>query len=164
MMSPLPRKALAEALNSIASEIAVQSAPALAPAAVRERESLDILVAEDNRVNQVVIQKMLERAGHRVTIAANGKIAVETLEKKPFDVVLMDIQMPEMDGLEATRVIRARERGSHIPIVAVTAHAMAHHRNLCLEAGMDDYVTKPLNEKELLTKIAACTAGQLAAA
>ncbi|MDX2181216.1 MAG: response regulator [Bryobacteraceae bacterium] len=164
LMSPLPRKALAEALNSIASEIAVQSAPAPAPASVRERESLDILVAEDNRVNQVVIQKMLERAGHRVTIAANGKIAVETLEKKPFDVVLMDIQMPEMDGLEATRVIRARERGSHIPIVAVTAHTMAHHRNLCLEAGMDDYVTKPLNEKELLAKIAASTAGQLATA
>jgi len=127
-------------------------------------ESLDILVAEDNRVNQVVIRKMLERAGHRVTLAGNGKIAVQTLETRPFDVVLMDIQMPEMDGLEATRAIRASERGTHVPIVAVTAHALAHHRNLCLEAGMDDYVTKPVNEKELLSKIAACIYGELAAA
>ena len=99
-----------------------------------------------------VAATLLERRGHRVTCAGNGREAVEHLKRAPFDLVLMDVQMPEMDGLEATAAIRAAERatGRRVPIVAMTAHALHGDREACLRAGMDDYLSKPIRRRDLL--------------
>jgi len=115
------------------------------------RLSLNVLLAEDNRVNQRLAMHVLERFGHNVHLARTGVEAVEALETDHFDVVLMDIQMPEMDGIEATRRIREREArdGSYTPIVAMTAHAMVGDRERFLAAGMDDYVSKPISRDRL---------------
>jgi len=115
------------------------------------RRHLRVLLAEDNAVNQLLAVRLLEKHGHVVTTVANGRKALEALEKETFDVVLMDIQMPEMDGWEATRAIRKKEitDGGHIPIVAITAHAMKGDENLCLAAGMDYYLTKPIRARGL---------------
>lgn len=115
-------------------------------------DSWRILLAEDNPVNQKLAVRLLEKAGHAVTIANNGREAVETWREGGFDVILMDISMPEMDGLEATRQIRSEEAegGGHIPILALTAHAMKGDRERCLEAGMDAYLTKPVKRQALL--------------
>jgi PAS domain S-box-containing protein len=117
---------------------------------------LRVLVAEDNAVNQQVAVGMLERAGHEATVAANGREVLARLEKEAFDVVLMDVQMPELDGLETTAAIRDRERatGGHLPIVALTAHAMKGDAERCLAAGMDAYLAKPLQPRELASTIA----------
>jgi CheY-like chemotaxis protein/HPt (histidine-containing phosphotransfer) domain-containing protein len=127
------------------------------PGEARAGASRKILVAEDNPVNQVVAARLLERRGHRVTVAANGREAVAAVERERFDLVLMDVQMPEMDGFEATHRIRRPESAvlSHdIPVVAMTAHAMAGDRESCLEAGMDDYVSKPIDPRVLAEVIA----------
>ncbi len=114
-------------------------------------EALDILLAEDNRVNQTVARAILEKRGHRVTVVGDGEAALEALETDAFDLVLMDVQMPVMDGLEATRALRAREEeGRRTPVIALTAHAMSGDRDRCLEAGMDDYLTKPLRAADLV--------------
>jgi PAS domain S-box-containing protein len=112
---------------------------------------LRVLVAEDNAVNQRLATRLLEKRGHRVTVAGNGREAIDALAKQTFDLVLMDVQMPEMDGLEATAVIRENEKhnGSHLPIIALTAHAMKGDRERCLAAGMDDYLSKPIRWQEL---------------
>jgi CheY-like chemotaxis protein len=112
---------------------------------------LTILLAEDNAVNQRVALRFIEKWGHDVVIVANGKEALDAVKERPFDLVLMDVQMPEMGGFEATRAIRAREKhtGGHLPIVAMTAHAMKGDRERCLEAGMDAYVSKPVQAEEL---------------
>lgn len=117
--------------------------------------SYRVLIAEDNIVNQKVVYFMLEKQGHLVTGVRDGKEAVEAVDKGIFDVILMDIQMPNMNGFEATAAIREKEKKSdrHTPIIAMTAHAMKGDREMCLEAGMDDYVPKPLKADELLTKI-----------
>jgi two-component system sensor histidine kinase/response regulator len=117
--------------------------------------ALRILLAEDNVVNQKVAARVLERRGHSVTVANNGAEAVNLYGRDKFDVILMDIQMPEMNGYEATAAIRGHERtaGTHIPIIALTAHAMAGDRDRCLAAGMDDYVSKPIHLEELLQKV-----------
>ena len=122
-----------------------------------ERISLRILVAEDNPVNQKVAARLVEREGHHVTVVANGREAVDQVTRHPFDVVLMDVQMPEMDGLEATALIREREKqtGGHIPIVALTAHAMKGDQERCLAAGMDRYLAKPVQARDLNAAIAA---------
>jgi PAS domain S-box-containing protein len=123
---------------------------------VREQEkSLSFLVAEDNAVNQRLIARLLEKRGHRVVLAQNGREALEALEKQPFDIVLMDGQMPEMDGFEATKLIREKEKasGTHLPIIALTAHAMKGDKERCLAEGMDGYVSKPLKLEELITVI-----------
>ena len=127
------------------------------------RRRFNILMAEDNLVNQKLAMKMLEKRGHRVVVASNGREAVEALVKESFDLILMDIQMPVMDGFEATARIRANEielatRNSqpathHIPIVAMTAHAMKGDREKCLAAGMDDYVSKPIKAEKLFAVI-----------
>jgi two-component system sensor histidine kinase/response regulator len=118
------------------------------------KRRLRILLAEDNIVNQKLAVMMLEKRGHYITIASNGLEALEALKKEPFDLVLMDVQMPEMDGLEATRRIRGEEEEKeHIPIIAMTAHAMKGDRERCLTAGMDDYVSKPIKAKELFAVI-----------
>ena len=116
-----------------------------------------VLLAEDNLINQRIMASMLGRWGCAVTIAPDGQAALEALETQSFDVVLMDVQMPRMGGFEATRRIREKEQrsGAHVPIVALTAHAMTGDRARCLEAGMDDYLSKPLRSGELLEKLDA---------
>ncbi|MBI3411085.1 MAG: response regulator [Planctomycetes bacterium] len=118
--------------------------------------SLNILVAEDNLVNQRLAVRLIEKRGHTVAVANNGREALDQLVKERFDVVLMDVQMPEMDGFEATAVIRKNEEisGKHMPIIAMTAHAMKGDRERCLDAGMDGYVTKPIQARELWQTIA----------
>jgi len=110
------------------------------------RRPLKILLAEDNPINQKLTIRLLEKAGHSVVLASNGLQAVEHYEKEKFDLILMDVQMPEMGGFEATGIIREKEKsaGTHIPIIAMTAHAMKGDKEKCLEAGMDGYVTKPV--------------------
>ncbi len=115
--------------------------------------SLSVLVAEDNLVNQKLIVALLTQRGHRVTLVDNGVRVLETLEHEMFDVVLMDVQMPEMDGLTATRMIRARPQLVGLPIIAMTAHALKGDRERCLEAGMNDYVSKPIRAQELFEAI-----------
>jgi signal transduction histidine kinase/CheY-like chemotaxis protein/HPt (histidine-containing phosphotransfer) domain-containing protein len=117
--------------------------------------TLQILMAEDNPVNQRVALGILQKRGHQVTAVENGKQALDALRTQRFDLVLMDIQMPEMDGFEATHAIRESEQqsGAHIPIVAMTARAMKGDRDLCLSSGMDGYVSKPVNPKELVATI-----------
>jgi len=117
---------------------------------------MQVLLVEDNLINQKVAQKLLERAGHTVTIAGNGREALTVLSDSVFDLVLMDVAMPEMDGLEATQAIRLREEGkpSRMPIVAFTAHAMVGDRERCLAAGMDAYVTKPVQPPLLFQAMA----------
>ncbi len=116
---------------------------------------LRFLVVEDNAVNRLVATKLLGKQSHEVRQAVTGREALALLERESFDCVLMDVQMPEMDGFEATREIRKAERGTgrHIPIVAMTAHAMAGDRERCLAAGMDGYLTKPIRAKELFAAI-----------
>ncbi|MBC7818926.1 MAG: response regulator, partial [Planctomycetaceae bacterium] len=120
-------------------------------------QSLRILVAEDNVVNQRLALRILEKAGHSVAVANNGEEALAALRREAFDVVLMDVQMPVIDGFEATAQIRQMERGTdrHTPIVAMTAHALKGDREKCLEAGMDDYVSKPIRNQELFSAIAS---------
>jgi CheY-like chemotaxis protein len=119
-----------------------------------EAFSCSVLLVEDNPINQKVACLMLERIGHRVVVAANGKEAMAALQGNRFDVVLMDCQMPEMDGFEATRRIRAEEQaGRHLPIIAMTANAMLSDREQCLSAGMDDYLSKPVRLSDLASML-----------
>ena len=120
-----------------------------------QRRSLSFLVAEDNAVNRTLIARLLESRGHSVVLAQNGREALEALGKQPFDIVLMDVQMPEMDGFEATKLIREKEEasGTHLPIIALTAHAMQGDEERCLVCGMDGYVTKSINLEELFSVI-----------
>ncbi len=125
---------------------------------------LRILLAEDSPVNQRVASRLLEKRGHRVQVVTNGREALAVLERETFDLVFMDIQMPEIDGLEATTEIRKKERGSplHLPVIALTAHAMKGDRERCLAAGMDGYLSKPIRSQELdeiLDRYAARRAG-----
>jgi PAS domain S-box-containing protein len=119
--------------------------------------SLHILLAEDNPINQRVAVRILEKHGHRVAVAGNGREAVEALERGPFDMVLMDVQMPVMTGLEATAAIRTREKlsGGHTPIIALTAGAMEGDREKCLAGGMDDYMAKPFQTEVLMHVVQA---------
>jgi PAS domain S-box-containing protein len=124
--------------------------PPQLPAAPSSGPSLNLLLVEDNEINRRLAQIMLKKAGHTVTIAENGKIALVKMAQQRFDVILMDIQMPEMDGLEATARIKARPQWQHIPIIAMTAHAMKGDKERFLAAGMQGYLTKPLRSEELL--------------
>jgi CheY-like chemotaxis protein len=122
------------------------------------RPNLNVLVAEDNRINQLVTSKLLENRGHSVTVVADGQAAVAAVLRGGYDLVLMDVQMPVMDGIAATRAIREKEKGGmrRMPIVALTAHAMRGDENALLEAGMDAYVSKPVSADRLFAAIAAC--------
>jgi CheY-like chemotaxis protein len=126
---------------------------------------LRVLVAEDNAVNQVVVTRMLQKRSHAVVVAANGREALAALARESFDVVLMDMQMPEMGGREATAAIRQTERsnGGHLPIIAVTASAMKGDREECLAAGMDDYISKPIQFDGLIEKVERWGRGDVAA-
>ena len=110
-----------------------------------------ILLAEDNAINQAVVVTMLKKMGHETTVACNGRDACAALEKASYDLVFMDVQMPEVDGLAATRRIREHEKetAAHIPIIAMTAHAMKGDKERCLQAGMDDYLTKPVSSAQM---------------
>ena len=125
------------------------------PAALQR--NLSILLAEDNAVNQKLVVKLLERRGHTVTVAETGIAALSSLEEHDFDLVLMDVQMPEMNGLEATVLIREREKltGRRIPIIALTANAMVGDKERCLTAGMDHYISKPVRSEELFAAVAS---------
>lgn len=114
-----------------------------------------VLLADDGLINQEVVVGLLELRGHRVETVETGRQAIEALDQRAFDVVLMDLEMPDMDGLEATAVVRERERlgGGHTPIVAMTAHAIKGFREKCLAAGMDDYLTKPIEPRELFRAV-----------
>jgi hypothetical protein len=129
-----------------------------------ESVPLSILVAEDNAVSQKLVTALLKERRHSVTIAANGCAVLSLMERRSFDLILMDIQMPEMDGLQATAEIRRREgrTGQRIPIVAMTAHAMAGDRERCLEVGMDGYIAKPMHPGELMALITGITAQRIA--
>ena len=118
-----------------------------------------ILLAEDNRVNQMLATAILQRQGHKVTVVDNGRKAVEAWSEGEFDLILMDVEMPEVDGYEATREIRERERdkGGHVPIMAMTAHAMRGDRERCLESGMDEYLAKPIRAQQVRDKLAQIT-------
>ena len=119
-----------------------------------ERHPLRILLAEDNAVNQKLALKLLSQMGYRVDVAGNGLEAIQAIERQKYDLVLMDVQMPEMDGLEASRQICSRwSRGERPLIVAMTANAMQGDRERCLEAGMDDYVSKPIRVVELISAL-----------
>jgi CheY-like chemotaxis protein len=125
------------------------------PVVSKDLSRLRFLVVEDNRVNRLVARRLIEKQNHSVSTAANGREALEMLERETFDCVLMDVQMPVLDGFEATAAIRNRERdsGGHVPIVAMTAHAMAGDLERCLAAGMDGYLTKPVHAKTLFATV-----------
>ncbi len=150
LVKPISQAELLDALLKSLAGIQKQnsSLPQLSSAPLKSRS---ILLAEDNNVNQKLAQRLLAKMGHRVVLAANGVEALQALNNTDFDLILMDVQMPEMDGFEATAKIRAQElrSGSHIPVIAMTAHAMTGDRERCLSAGMDDYISKPISAKEL---------------
>ncbi len=143
---------LALGVNAVDEE--ARSAPATPPPSAPQR-SLRVLLAEDSLVNQKLAVGLLEKHGHQVTLANHGREAVAAWESQAFDLVLMDVQMPEMDGYEATEAIRTRERetGRHTPIIAMTAHAMKGDRERCLAAGMDGYVAKPIRAQQIFDAI-----------
>jgi CheY-like chemotaxis protein len=139
---------------------ALHAAPHLAQGGA-SHTGLRILLAEDNFVNQQVVRRMLEKYGHTVTVAGNGREAIERCGLQSSDLILMDVQMPEMDGFEATAILRSKEQGTgrHVPIIAITAHAMKGDEELCLKAGMDGYVAKPIKPAALFAAIEAACPG-----
>jgi protein-histidine pros-kinase len=168
--------AVSLAIGNASGEVQLESfdLEATLHAANTAGKGLSILLVEDNPINQELAQHLLERAGHKITLASNGAEAVSCFEDQHFDVVLMDMQMPVMDGIEATQAIRARElRRSwvasvsgfqQLPIIAMTANAMAGDRERCLQAGMNDYVAKPIRQVELFAALARVTQGEGAVA
>jgi CheY-like chemotaxis protein len=156
LTKPMRPSALFDVLIGISAAQPLQPAQA-APAGsaldpeLATRHPLRILLAEDNAVNQKLALRLLSQMGYRADVAGNGLEAIQAVERQPYDVILMDVQMPEMDGLEATREICARWPGGERPrIIAMTANAMQGDRELCLEAGMDDYLSKPIRVEELV--------------
>jgi CheY-like chemotaxis protein len=152
----------AELLDAILTSLGTRNEKAASPTAKAGStngagEALHILLAEDNRVNQALAVRLIQKQGHRVSVAGNGFEALAMLEKHRFDAVLMDIEMPEMDGFAATSAIRAKEAvtGKHLTIIAMTAHAMSGDKERCLAKGMDAYISKPLDANKLYEIIAA---------
>ncbi len=151
---PVSRVELMEAVAAALAGTAAGTSQVITRHSIEEsRRTLKILLAEDNPVNQEVAAAMLRRRGHQVTVVENGRLAVEAVERERFDVVLMDVQMPEMDGLAATRAIRARHGPDELPIVAMTANVLAGEREQCLAAGMTGYLGKPFKPHELFSAV-----------
>jgi PAS domain S-box-containing protein len=166
LMKPVKQS---ELLDSIMAALRVATVDETTPQVPsRERPesvgSLRILLAEDGLVNQKVAVNLLQQRGHKVTVTDNGREALDALVRESFDVVLMDVQMPEMDGFEATARIRRQEEasGAHVPIIAMTAHAMKGDRERCLEAGMDGYIPKPIRAEALYEAVEAAATGSSA--
>jgi CheY-like chemotaxis protein len=162
LVKPVSQAELLQSVLRILSKnphTVASSLPTIFHEVAPENRRLRILVAEDNHINQRLAVSVLQKMGHDVATVETGTAALRVLEERSFDLVLMDVQMPEMDGLEATAAIRAREKtnGQHIPIIAMTAHAMTGDRDRCLDAGMDDYVSKPISKQELIRAILAVT-------
>jgi PAS domain S-box-containing protein len=157
LVKPIRQSELLDAVCRVLSKSPPQEAAPLVTRHVlkEEKNRARILLVEDNPVNQTLAQRLLEKRGYVVKVASNGAQAVAAFEHEPFDLVLMDVQMPVMDGLEATAVIRAREKSinSHIPIVAMTAHALKGDEQRCLAAGMDAYISKPIRTTPLFSTI-----------
>jgi two-component system sensor histidine kinase/response regulator len=164
LVKPVKKSDLWEAIMLVLGRPLADGKPAdlITQHSLREtRRGLKILVAEDSPVNVKLVVRLLEKRGHTAVTVGNGKEALEAYEKDKFDVILMDIQMPGMDGFEATAAIREKEKttGTHVPIVAMTAHAMKGDRDRCLEAGMDKYVSKPIRAGEMFETIESVVAG-----
>ncbi len=139
--------------DAVAAKASVPGKPKL-DAGMAARHPLRILLAEDNVVNQKLALRLLQQMGYRADLASNGIEAIECVERQTYDVVLMDVQMPEMDGLEASRPISGRWPASERPrIVAMTANAMQGDREMCIAAGMDDYLTKPIRVEQLVAAL-----------
>jgi PAS domain S-box-containing protein len=164
LVKPIRQGELLESILNV-----LQNGPKSQPAALITRHTLretrhraSILLAEDNAVNQTLAVRLLEKRGYAVSVTGDGQAALAALEKDSFDLVLMDIQMPGMDGFEATKRIREKEKlsGKHIPIVAMTAHALKGDQERCVAAGMDGYVSKPIRTSELLSAIETLLAGK----
>jgi PAS domain S-box-containing protein len=163
LAKPIRQAELLKTLISVieGEEIPVADTPPIAESVTLNSQRLRILLAEDNSINRDLALRLLGKQGHEVVVAEDGKQAVAAVEEQPFDLILMDVQMPEMNGLEATAAIRAWESsqggygpgGCRIPIIAMTAFAMTGDKEKCLEAGMDRYVSKPLNNQELFQVI-----------
>ncbi len=169
LTKPVKQSDLLDAISRMFGTSTRDEKEALAESDNRPRleRPMKVLLAEDGRVNQMVAIKLLEKRGHSVVLAEDGQIAVELHAREPFDAILMDMQMPRMDGYAATKAIRKREveSGEHIPIIAMTANAMKGDREKCIEAGMDDYVAKPVRSDELysvLEKYAPADGGESA--
>jgi PAS domain S-box-containing protein len=157
LIKPVRQSELLEAIQAALGKARGKGRlPVITRHTLREnRRKLRILLAEDNVVNQLLAVRLLEKRGHTVTVAANGREAVALINQSRFDVVLMDVQMPEMDGFEVTAVIRRAEASTekHLPIIAMTAHALVGDRERCLTAGMDGYVAKPIKSEDLIAAI-----------
>ena len=164
LIKPVKRRDLTAALLDVL-ELSPEPKEGLSSGDSPSDRGLRVLLAEDGPVNQEVAVGLLELRGHRVEVVGNGKEALAALEREAFDVVLMDVEMPEMDGLEATAAIRMREAntGRHLPIIAMTAHAVKGFRERCAVAGMDGYVTKPFRPDDLYGALAAVAADRPAA-
>ena len=158
LMKPVKQSELLDAISLAFGGTAntVDEASASQTHEMTRSQRLNVLVAEDGIVNQKLAIGLLEKWGHSVTIAENGIKAVELSAAPEFDLILMDVEMPEMDGFQATRAIRLREQGTstHMPIIAMTAHAMKGDAEHCLDAGMDAYVSKPIRQQTLHDAIA----------
>ena len=163
LMKPIKQSELMDAIVIALGLETMEAEAVRVPAAQQATQlrPLNILLAEDSLVNQKLVLSVLAKKGHAATVANTGKEAVAAVASQSFDLVIMDIQMPEMDGLEATTKIRAKERGTetHVPIVAMTAHAMKGDRQRCLDAGMDGYISKPIRAKHLFEVIASVVGG-----
>ena len=163
LRKPVSQSELLEVVSSALRRSATNPVPSIAlPQIVRqEGRSLHILLAEDNVVNQTLASHLLEKRGYDVTAVGDGNAALAAIERQRFDVVLMDIQMPNKNGLEATAAIRAKEAatGAHLPIIALTAHAMKGDRERCISAGMDAYISKPIRSRELFETIESVLSG-----
>jgi CheY-like chemotaxis protein len=154
LVKPLKPSALYDALARLFARnvIAPKTDPAkpVMDAELGRKHPLRILLAEDNAVNQKLALRVLEQMGYRADVASNGIEAVESIERQKYDVILMDVQMPEMDGLDATREIRKLANTTQPHIVAMTANAMEGDREMCIAAGMNDYISKPIRVNELV--------------
>jgi len=157
LVKPVPQRDLFDAIcNVLNPSSQKRNFPLVTRHMLREtRHRSRVLLAEDNDVNQMLAVRLLEKRGYTVSVSADGRAALAAFEKEPFDFVLMDVQMPEMDGFEATAAIRAKEKlnGGHIPIIALTAHSLKADEERCLAAGMDGYLSKPINTTELFDTI-----------
>jgi signal transduction histidine kinase/CheY-like chemotaxis protein len=165
LVKPVTRSNLLKSILKVLGQ-PQQFTPSADPPSSTATRRLRILLAEDNQVNQRLAVRLLEKQGHSVVVASTGREALEASSREEFELILMDVQMPVMNGYDATRAIRAREgnTGRHIPIIALTAYAMHGDREICLEAGMDDYLSKPIQTRDLhavLTRYSDQTVGEM---
>jgi two-component system, sensor histidine kinase and response regulator len=157
LMKPFRQSELMDAMCKVLNQVPkMQTAPLVTRHSLQEAKHRSrVLLAEDNAVNQTLAVRLLEKRGYGVKVASDGLEALEAFEKEQFDIILMDIQMPGMDGFEATAGVREKEKitGGHIPIIAMTAHALKGDEERCLAVGMDGYVSKPIRTTELFSTI-----------